>query len=238
MNPRWTLVDFFLVALGGVAGALVFGIGAYLYSDNEVLVILSLVGQYVGHVAVIWLISRSRSLDADSLGFDLRPADALYVGVGVALQIGLALLFVPVQELLLPEGETAQDVAAVLQELTTPLGRIAAVVMTTLVAPLVEELMFRGVLHRAMEGRSRRVILAVGALVWAAFHLLGVASANAGILVFAQVFVVGLVLGHLALRHGRIGPSIFVHAGFNLLAAIFLLLPPELIDQLEQAGGI
>ena len=236
MRPRWTLVDFVLVALGGIGGALVFGVGASLYAENELLVILSLVGQYVGHVLVIWLIGRGRSLGADSLGFEVRGSDGLYVGAGVALQIGLAVLFVPIQRWLLPEGEAAQDVAAVLQELTTPAGRIAAVVMTTLVAPLVEELMFRGVLHSALKDRSRRLVLVVGALVWAAFHLLGVVSASAGMLVFAQVFIVGLVLGHLALRHGRLGPSIFLHAGFNLVAAVFLLLPEELIQRIEEGG--
>jgi membrane protease YdiL (CAAX protease family) len=42
----------------------------------------------------------------------------------------------------------------------------------------------------------------------------------------------GLVLGYLTLRHDRLGPAIFTHAGFNLLAAIVLLLPPGVLDRL------
>jgi membrane protease YdiL (CAAX protease family) len=32
------------------------------------------------------------------------------------------------------------------------------------------------------------------------------------------------------LRSGRLGPAIFLHSGFNLLAAIVLLLPADLAD--------
>jgi hypothetical protein len=32
------------------------------------------------------------------------------------------------------------------------------------------------------------------------------------------------------LRSNRLGPAIFIHSGFNLLAAIVLLLPPELLE--------
>jgi membrane protease YdiL (CAAX protease family) len=32
------------------------------------------------------------------------------------------------------------------------------------------------------------------------------------------------------LRSGRLGPAIFLHSGFNLLAAIVLLLPADLAN--------
>ena len=74
--------------------------------------------------------------------------------------------------------------------------------------------------------------MAVTAAVFALFHLVGVTSVGAGVLVFLQIFLVGLVLAHVTLRSGRLGPAIFLHAGFNLLAALVLLLPEELEDQL------
>lgn len=237
MASRWTFVDFALVAMGGVAGSLVFGLGAFLFANGETFVVLALAGQYAGHLVVLWLVGRSRGLGPSSLGFELRPSDGLYLGLGIVLQIALALLFQPLSEILLPEGRNAQDVATVLQDLTSSWARIAAVVMTTLLAPVVEELMFRGVLLRSVEDRSRRFVLVVTSVVFALFHLIGVATVGAGVLVFIQIFLVGLLLGHLTLRHGRLGPAIFVHAGFNLLAAIVLLLPPELLEELERAAA-
>ena len=91
--------------------------------------------------------------------------------------------------------------------------------------------MFRGVLLRALESKSRRTVMVVTSLVFAAFHLLGVTSVGAGVLVFVQIFLVGLVLAHVTLRHGRIGPAMFVHSGFNLVAAVILLLPQEVLER-------
>jgi membrane protease YdiL (CAAX protease family) len=41
---------------------------------------------------------------------------------------------------------------------------------------------------------------------------------------FPALFVFGLVVGALAVRFGRLGPSIWTHAGFNLASVVLLLL--------------
>lgn len=238
MTPRWTLVDFVLVVLGGLGGSLAAGAAAVAFqASTNVTILVSFAGQFVGHIAVLVLIARGRGLDADSLGFDIRPADILYVGVGVVVQIAIALLFIPLQQILVPEGGFSQDVTEMFTQLDTPPARIAMVAISTFLAPVSEELMFRGVLLRSLAHRSRRTILVVTAAIFGLFHVAGASSAGAAVLVFSQIFLVGLVLAHLALRHDRIGPSIFVHAGFNLLAAIVLLLPPELLEELERAAA-
>lgn len=234
MTTRWTLVDFVLVALGGLAGALVFGVPGLVWEDaGEVVIISSIIGQYIGHLGVLWLLGRGRGLGTDSLWLDIRTGDILYVGMGVFLQIALAVVFLPAQRLLVPDGG-AQEVAEFLQQLASPAVRITAVAVTALLAPIVEELMFRGMLLQSLIHRSRRFVIVVTALVFAAFHLLSVTSPGAGVLVFTQIFLIGLVLGHLTLRHQRLGPAIFVHGGVNLLAVVALLIPPELLEQLEQ----
>ncbi len=236
MTTRWTLVDFVLVVLGGLAGALVFAIPGLVWGEGgDAAIISSIAGQYIGHLGVLWLLGRGRGLGADSLGFDIRPGDILYVGLGVAFQIVLAIVFLPLQRLLVPEGG-AQEVAEILQQLGAPAVRIAAVAVTTVLAPLAEELMFRGVMLRALAHRSRRAVLVITAVVFAAFHLTSVSSVGAGVLIFGQIFLVGLFLGHLTLRHERLGPAIFVHGGFNLVAALILLMPPELLEQLQQSA--
>ncbi|HEX6146058.1 MAG TPA: CPBP family glutamic-type intramembrane protease, partial [Acidimicrobiia bacterium] len=75
----------------------------------------------------------------------------------------------------------------------------------------------------------------VTALVFAFFHMLGLQPSRilqAAAVVLPQLFVVGLVLAWVTLRSKRLGPAIFIHSGFNLLAAVVLLLPPELLESL------
>lgn len=238
MTPRWTLVDFVLVVMGGLAGSLVFATVGQMTGEtgHDVTVIVAIIGQYIGHLGVLWLIGRGRGLGASSLGFDIAPGDMRYLGLGVVLQIVLVFLFIPLQRLLVPEGGNAQDVVEVLSGLSTPAGRVAMVAVTSFLAPLTEELLFRGVLLNSMVGSSRKRILFVTASVFALFHLIGVTSLGAVVLVFLQIFLVGLVLAHVTLGRGRLGPAIFLHAGFNLLAAVVLLLPPEVVEQLTRGG--
>lgn len=236
--PRWTLVDFVLVILGGLGGSLVGGAASVAFTeDTNTILIVSFLGQMLGHIAVIWLIGRGRGLDFESLGFDIRPSDGLYAGLGIALQIAIAIAFIPLQRLLVPSGEPSQELVEMFARLDTPAARIAMMAIATFLAPLAEELMFRGVLLQSLAGRSRTAIVVVTSVVFALFHIAGASSPPAGILIFLQIFLVGLVLARLTLRHQRIGPAIFVHAGFNLLATLVLLIPPEVLEQLEQAAG-
>lgn len=237
MAPRWTLVDLVVIVLGALVGSLLGGvIGALLTDDTNLLLLASFAGQFVGTVGVMWLMGRSRGLGLDSLGFEIRPPDFLYIVLGVGLQIAIAILFIPLQQLLVPEGGASQEITELFGRLDQPAARLAMVAIATLLAPVAEELMFRGVLLQALAHRSRRTILVVTSLVFALFHLTGVSSVGAGVLVFIQIFLVGLVLAHLTLRHERLGPAIFVHSGFNLLAALILLLPPEMLEQLGQTS--
>jgi membrane protease YdiL (CAAX protease family) len=73
----------------------------------------------------------------------------------------------------------------------------------------------------------------VSAIVFSLFHVLGLAADNllaAAAVVLPQLFIVGAVLAWVTLRSGRLGPAIFLHSGWNLLAALILLLPPELLN--------
>ena len=82
-----------------------------------------------------------------------------------------------------------EEVVDIIQELGSPAARTVAVAVTTVLAPLTEELLFRGILLKSMRGRRR--IMVVTATVFSLFHLIGVTSWPAGILVFVQIFLVG-----------------------------------------------
>jgi len=45
------------------------------------------------------------------------------------------------------------------------------------------------------------------------------------------LFILGVILAWLTHRSGRLGPAILLHSGWNLLAAVVLLLPSEVLEQ-------
>ena len=228
----WTVVDFLLVWLGGFLGTAVFFAIGLLFENSDWIVVLALAGQYIGSLAVLWLLRRRKN--QPSLGFSIEPRDTFYIGLGVALQVGLALLLVPLAERLFPDGRPPQQVADALADLdASMLLKISLIVAAVLLAPVTEELIFRGVLLRAIEPRGRALAIGVSAAVFSAVHVLGLdperflASAT---VVLPPIFVLGILLAWVTLRTGRLGPAIFIHSGWNLLAALILLLPPELLE--------
>jgi membrane protease YdiL (CAAX protease family) len=227
----WTVVDFILVVLGGFLGAGIFAALSLVWDEGELLLVLGLAGQYVGHLVVLWLLARTKT-DPD-LGFSIEAGDLRYLGLGLLLQLVLAVLFLPLTELFLPDGESVQQVGSALASLESTAARVAAVAIAVVVAPVTEELTFRGVLLKSMGNRSRKVTVVVTALVFAAFHILGLDPSRlleAAAVVFPQILIVGVALAWVTLRTKRLGPAIFMHSGFNLLAAIVLLVPPELLE--------
>jgi len=234
--PRsWSLSDFLLVILGGFVGAAIFvGISEAL-GEDELFLVLALGGQYLGHLVVLWLLSRRKG--HPDLGFSIEGRDVLYLGGGLLLQFALAVVFLPLSTLLLPDGDSAQQVGTALAGLETTAARVAAMVTAVVLAPVTEELTFRGVLLKTQEHRKPRTIMVITALVFAIFHLLGLDPGRmleAAAVVLPQLFIVGLILAWVTMRTRRLGPAIFIHSGFNLLAAVVLLLPPELLESVGQ----
>ena len=112
---------------------------------------------------------------------------------------------------------------------------MAAVV--TVLAPLTEELLFRGVLQKSI-GTGRRAIL-LTAVVFAVFHLVGLSGdfVRSLVLTMPTFLVIGLVLSYVTVRQKRLGPAIFIHSGFNLLALVVLFLPTELVEEIVSRQG-
>lgn len=226
----WSTVDFVLVMLGGFLGAALFAAIGIVIDDDEIFIVLALAGQYAGHLFVLWLLARTKP--PDSLGFEVQGRDAGYVVAGIGLQLGLSILFLPLVLFFFPDGGPAQEIGSVISELTSDAARISSLVISVLLAPVTEELAFRGVLIKAMGDRSKKTLILVSAGVFSLFHVLGLASGNflqAAAIVLPQLFVVGVILAWVTLRSARLGPAIFLHSGFNLLAALVLLLPPDLV---------
>ena len=231
MLKPWSVFDFVLVWLGGILGAGLIYAAATLLGDDELALVLGLAGQYLGSLGVFWLLRRQRS---GPVGFNVQPTDVFYVGIGLLLQIVLAVAFLPLTQLLFPDGAPPQQVAEALANIESSLLlKLVLVVAAVLLAPIIEELMYRGVLLQAVSGRSRRFVMVVTALVFSLAHVVGLHPerplASAAV-VLPPVFLLGLTLAWVTLRAKRLGPAIFVHSGWNLLAVVVLLLPQELLE--------
>lgn len=228
----WTIIDFILVMLGGFLGAAVFAVIGVAFNSDDALILLALAGQYAGHLFVLWLLWRTKDPKESALGFEIHNRDVNYVLAGLGLQLALSLAFLPLVFILFPDGGSAQEVSSAISGLGSVASRVTAVAISVVLAPVTEELAFRGILIKALGDRTRRSLIVISAVVFSLFHLLGLASSNflqSAVIVLPQLFIVGVVLGWVTLRSGRLGPAIFLHSGFNLLAAIVLLLPADLI---------
>jgi membrane protease YdiL (CAAX protease family) len=231
VDRPWSVVDFVLIWLGGIFGTgLLYAAGIAL-GDEDLLVVLSLAGQYIGSLGVFWLL---RSRRTTGIGFRIEPTDVFYVGIGFLLQIVLALAFLPLTRLLFPDGAPPQQVAEALGDVqSSMLLKMTLVLAAVLLAPATEELMYRGVLLKSVGGRGRRFAIVVTAIVFSLVHVVGLDPerplASAAV-VLPPIFLLGLILAWLTLRHQRLGPAIFVHSGWNALAVFVLLLPQELLE--------
>ena len=224
-GPPWGVADFVLVMLTGFAGALVAAL-LVLSIELEVAatVVIAALGMSLGHAAGLYAVLTRRSASLADLGFEVTSRDGAYVLLGAALQILMAIAMAPLAELADSDG-TTQVVA---DQIATADGlaiQIALVLLIGLVAPIMEELAFRGILLQAAQRRSRPwIAVTVTAVVFSLFHWLGVDQSNvlAGLLTLIQLLIVGLVLGALTVRQGRLGPAILTHAGFNMVTLLLL----------------
>lgn len=154
----------------------------------------------------------------EDLGLRFRPADVGGLALGVALQaIAVPALYWPIFRLT-DLGD--RDVSSSARELTssaTGAGVVVLVLIVCVGAPVVEELFYRGLLLRALQRRWGAGVAMVGStVVFAVSHLQGIE--------LPALLLFGAVAAWLAVRTGRLGPSILCHVGFNAWTVVELLV--------------
>lgn len=233
MSRSWSVYDFILIWLGGLVGTgAFFQLGVALESQNWTIV-LSLAGQYLGNLGVFWILTRYK--DVSDIGMTIEAGDFFYVGLGLVFQLAIALLFLPLNNLLFPEGRPQQEVAEIIANADATFLKVALVVAAVVLGPVTEELMYRGVLLRALESRGKILAAVVSSAIFTAVHVTGLDPSQmlrSAAVILPPLFLLGLVLAWLTMRTGRLGPAIFLHSGWNLLAAFVLLLPTDVVTQL------
>lgn len=239
MPKTWTVVDFVLLWIGGTAASVAMAVALQGQDTGPgVLGLATLAAQFAGILLVFWII-RSRKRQAEPLNFAIEPGDIKYAGLGMLLQIVASLLLQPIARLVYPDGRPPQQIADIIGNADTEsYVRLALFAAAVLFAPLTEELMYRGVLFRAARPLGPWVAILVSAVVFTGVHVFGLDPDNrlgSAAIVLPPLLALAILLGWLTERTGRLGPALFLHSGWNLLAAILLLVPAELLEQ--AAGG-
>lgn len=187
------------------------------------IVVTELVGVWIGFVGAVVLASRLRGTGrvGRDMGLRFRPVDLL-LGPAIGLfgqLLLLPLLYVPLEHVV-PHLQTRLSQPANRLTGGFPGADVAVIaVLTVVVVPIVEELLFRGLVLRAFV-RLFRGIGALGpalacvatGIVFGAAHLEG--------LQLLGLAAFGIVLAALAYRTDRIGATILAHATFNLVAVV------------------
>jgi membrane protease YdiL (CAAX protease family) len=227
---RWGLGDFVWVYFAGlVLSAIVGSIAFAITGDSSdhpsaLTYAMNAAGLYLGWGLGLVYCSRRKGRGTLAADFGLvvkaKHLWALFAGIGL-LVVGAALVY-PLRAI------TDYQDQKVVDDLRNAHGVKLVVlwVIAGLLAPVFEELMFRGLLLRSLRRRLEPVwAIGISALVFACIHVVGDASLGVVSLIPA-LFLLGIVSGIAAVRVGDLSVSIPLHMGFNLvtLASAVVLL--------------
>jgi len=215
------VVGLFLSLFASVVfSAVVFEVGGY---DSQADLPLSLVALlqvplWTGLLGVpFWLTRRGGVSWATDLGLTFRRGDipaGLAIGVG-AQAVLVPLLYVPI--MLFTDDLDVSEPARELVDKADGLGIVLLFLVVVVGAAVIEEVFFRGLMLRAFENLwHSRVALSASSIVFGLIHF--------QLLQFPALAMFGLISGHLAQRHGRLGRSIWAHVGFNAWTVGILLV--------------
>lgn len=222
---RWTAADAVTVLLGaqllsllwaGGGVALAYGSGGAPSPLPVVALFLLNIGLWAGYGLGPVLVVARKGVDlASDLGARVGRFDVpagLVAGV-VAQAVVMPVLYWPIQRLV--DGDPSASAKELVASAHGPFQVLVLVASTAVLAPLTEELFFRGLFLRGLQRRLGPAVAAVvSAAVFAAVHLDAMAAPG--------LFVFGLLSAGLALATGRLGPSWAFHVGFNLTTLVML----------------
>ncbi len=206
----------------GLVSAFGWGDGS---ADDLPTAVAGIAGLWVGFIGVpvLWARLRRESVTND-FGLRASLSDGRFLLLGAVMQVPiLSALYWLLFELV---GQRELDPeAAKLVDTSTGPWLWALGVVFVLGAPVAEELFFRGLLQRAAVGtwgaHAKPIVavwlpIATSATVFALSHFQPWKIPG--------LVLLALLLGWLAYRHRRLGPSIAVHMGFNAVAFSLLVL--------------
>jgi membrane protease YdiL (CAAX protease family) len=207
---------------GVVCGTVLFGVWVAATGQDETALgalAAAQVGFWIGLISAVVVTSRrggSGDLSRD-FGLRFRAVDA---PIGIASGLVAQLVIVPVLYLplrsLIDEGDLERP-ARELAEKAHGLGFLVFALVIAVVAPVVEELFFRGLVLRSLQRyMADGPAIVVSGLVFGASHF--------QLLQLPALALVGVLFAVLVVRTGRLGPAIWAHMAFNATTVAALAL--------------
>lgn len=209
-----------------VATAIVLVSTGYIDTDpndipTSVITMLAIVMWLIQLFAVAWWanrVHRTNLTQATQLSF--APSDLWGIAIGVACQFLLVPLVTFPFTKLFPDAFSAEKVAEraeQLAEMAAGAWMIALVFVVVVGAPIIEEIVYRGMLQRGfVSSWGPWIGIIATAALFAAIHLSW--PEVPGLFAFA------LVLGVIRHRTGRLGGAIITHMAFNACGLLLVTL--------------
>lgn len=226
--PGWGLGDFLVGVFGGYALASLVAALWYAVSGDDELNLagqaFSQMGLWTGMVGATVVASHRKGAGtlAEDFGLKGKWSD---IGLGLIVAFGVQLLLLPAIAYLLRPLLGEPEVSGPVQDLldkSQGLAFAGLILSVAVGAPIVEELFFRGLLLRSLQRRVPNwAAVVVSAVAFGIAHGSAL-PVDAVLLVMISLTVFGAVLAVLAIRTGRLGPSIVTHAVFNLFTLLYL----------------
>jgi membrane protease YdiL (CAAX protease family) len=120
-----------------------------------------------------------------------------------------------------PDRDDAQDIVRYFLEHPDPRHRLAVIVMAVIVAPVAEEVLFRGYLYGVMRRLGGRIpAILTSSLLFAAIH--------ANLPSMPGLTILAVILCLLYERTGSLWATMTMHAAFNAITIATLIFFPEL----------
>ena len=121
----------------------------------------------------------------------------------------------------------------------TTIGKVVMILYTCIIAPITEEIFFRGFLLKTFGKANQRFAVFFTALMF------GLAHKN--IPQFILTFLLGIFLAHITLKHGSLIPAILVHFFLNTFSTVMsdgnfkdstLIIVTEIFLAMAVMGGV
>lgn len=205
---------------GNVAGTIVLAVSGHAETDSSLrpawVSAATAVALWIPQIAALVVASRRFATGRPTADYAarFRPIDLVGIPIGVLSQlVVLRLVYWPLQSIW-PDAFSTHELernARDLYERATGVWIVVLVAVVTIGAPLVEELVYRGLLLGAARRRLNDGLALVGvAAFFALIHFRPVE--------YPGLFAFGLILGACAVATDRIGMSIIAHMAFNATA--------------------
>lgn len=208
-------------------------------ATDKTLILLSIVGTIFAHlltIGILWLFvtERGRRPFGETIGF--RWPSNLSPGLGVALCCLLALVLLGIGWAVTAYWGGQKTQLDLIVE-SSMAARFVTALAAVATAPLVEELIYRGVLYSAFE-RAAGVVVAVifVSLLFAGVHVFQYSN-NIGVITVITLLSFTLTL--VRAYTGSVIPPFLVHLVFNGIQSLVLVLAPflekSILNNSEQA---